>query len=127
MSRPRVVRVMEDAVLLLLGVNNNAITTQHAPNGHFLRTKWVMLMLMRLTQKPMFVFVRVTTKAESCISTEKKCSPRTRMVFDLLTGGLPNGLSLSLICIGLKQGSPNFFVQGPYKLLRNSLRAGHLT
>jgi len=32
-----------------------------------------------------------------------------------------------LCTVGLNQGSPNFFVRGPHKLLQNIPRAGHLT
>jgi len=33
---------------------------------------------------------------------------------------------LNWLIYHLVQGSPNFFVQGPHKLLHNSSRAGHL-
>jgi len=83
---------------------DNAITTQRAPNSHFVRTKWVILMLMRLSLSPQahILFVHVTTKVNICLVTEKHAVQEIRMVFISLIDGLPNGTSLSLICIGLK-------------------------
>jgi len=57
----------------------------------------MMVMSLRL-----ILFVRVTIDVEICLVTEKSEVQEIRMSFDTMTGGLPKGRSLSLICISLK-------------------------
>jgi len=59
---------------------DNVITTQRASNSHFLRTKWAILMLMRLSLRPKahILFVHGTTKVKICLVTEKMKSKKSR-------------------------------------------------
>jgi len=71
---------------------DNAITTQHIPNIHFLDTKWAILMLMKLNLSPkahIFLFM-LGTKVEICLVTEKNELQEIKMIFDSLTDGCPN-------------------------------------
>jgi len=68
------------------------------PRSHFLHTKWVIMMLIRLSLslKAHFLFFHANANLEICFITE------IRMVFDSLTDGLLKSTSLSRIWIVMK-------------------------
>jgi len=64
--------------------------TQCAQNSHFIHTKWVIMMLVRLSLnlKLHILFLHMTIKVEICLVTEENGVQKVMMVFDLLTNCL---------------------------------------